>query len=135
MSNVQTQKPAPIVLADGKWSEETEAALKAAYTGKDCNERLGKLVEGKTAAAVRSKLVSLGVYEKNDPRAVGGASSVRKLHVVRAIETMLSAPRESLASFEKAKKEELELLANFLIKQGDKPAADLSEVVQAETAE
>jgi hypothetical protein len=108
-----------IALKDGQWTEEAEQALKARYSGNADNENLGKMVQGKTAAAVRSKLVSLGVYEKNEPKAVGGASSTRKLEYVRAVETMLSMKKGSLDSLEKGRKDELEALAEALTKTAD----------------
>jgi hypothetical protein len=88
------------------------------------NDQLGKLVEGKSAAAVRSKLVSLGVYEKNEPRKVGGASSTRKIEIVHAIETMLSKDRDSLASLEKASKAELDALSKAIIAISDNQEAE-----------
>ena len=120
MSQVQKAQQAVITLKDGNWDEKSEQALQSAYSGRQDNERLGKMVEGKSAAAVRSKLVSLGVYEKNEPKAVGGASGTRKLEFVRGIETMLSMKTGSLDSLEKSRKDELEALANALTKVGDK---------------
>ena len=120
MSQVQKAQQAVITLKDGNWDEKSEQALQSAYSGRQDNERLGKMVKGKSAAAVRSKLVSLGVYEKNEPKAVGGASGTRKLEFVRGIETMLSMKTGSLDSLEKSRKDELEALANALTKVGDK---------------
>ena len=120
MSQAQKNQTTAIKLKEGNWSKESEQALQSVYTGNEMNDQLGKLVEGKSAAAVRSKLVSLGVYEKNEPKAVGGASGTRKLEFVRGIETMLSMKTGSLDSLEKSRKDELEALANALTKVGDK---------------
>lgn len=70
--------------------------------------------------AVRSKLVSAKVYEKSDkPRKVGGGSSLRKAHYVRAFakvatENGLIESPDDLASLELPKMEALEVLAKML---------------------
>ena len=70
--------------------------------------------------AVRSKLVSAKVYEKSDkPRKVGGGSSLRKAHYVRAFakvaaENGLIENPDDLASLELPKMEALEVLAKML---------------------
>lgn len=128
MTNETQNTITPIQLPDnGNWTPEAEQALQAVYTGNDMNSKLGKLVEGKSAAAVRSKLVSLGAYERNETRAVGGASSTRKIEVVRSVETILSMPKGSLDSLEKGKKSELESLAERLIAYSDSQAAERGE--------
>lgn len=88
------------------------------------NERLKQIAEtvgAKSAAAVRSKLVSAGVYVKADqPRKIGGASSVRKVHYVRAILASAKASQgEDLAegaleSLEQAKMSDLKIVADML---------------------
>lgn len=106
------------------WTPELEAKLEASYTGKEMNDQLGNLITGKTAAAVRSKLVSMGLYEKNDPRSVGGASSTRKIEIVNAIEILLSKEKGSFASLEKASKPELEALSAALVALSDRDEAE-----------
>ena len=98
------------------WSNELTAQLVAAYTAaeKD-NEQLETIAKdmGKTVAAVRSKLVSLGEYQKPEQaRKVGGASAVRKMTLVRQIQDATGI--ESLDSFEKASKAHLQALVDFL---------------------
>ena len=112
----QGSKAQAIKLAEGNWDEQAEQALASAYTGRADNDKLGSLVEGKSAAAVRSKLVSLGIYEKNEPKSVGGASSSRKIESVRAIEAIAGMGKGTLDSLEKARKDELETLAATLAK-------------------
>lgn len=106
------------------WPEAVEAQLAEKYTGREMNDQLGKLVEGKTAAMVRSKLVSMGLYEKNEARAVGGASQTRKLDLVRGVEILTGLPKGSLDSLEKAKKDELDALASALTHLSDTHEAE-----------
>ena len=94
------------------WSAETVEKLTAAYTG-DNVEQLAKEF-GKTVPAIRSKLVSLGIYQKQEARAVGSASAVRKLQLVKQLAEQLGVELEEVESLEKAKKETLELLVTFL---------------------
>lgn len=69
---------------------------------------------------VRSKLVSSKVYQKSDkPRKVGGGSTLRKAHYVRAfakaaIEQGIIEDGDDLASLELPKMETLEVLAKML---------------------
>ena len=94
------------------WSAETVEKLTAAYTG-DNVEQLAKDF-GKSVAAVRGKLVSLGIYQKQEPRAVGGASAVRKMALVRELATSMGVEVAEVESLEKAKKETLDLLLKFI---------------------
>ena len=94
------------------WSAETVEKLTAAYNGSNIEQVAKEL--GKTVPAVRSKLVSLGVYQKQEPRAVGGASAVRKLQLVKQLAEKLGVELEEVESLEKAKKETLEMLVAFL---------------------
>lgn len=71
---------------------------------------------GVSVHSVRSKLVSAKVYVKAEAKAVGGASTVRKIHIVKRLE---DATGLTLTSFEKATKTELEALASFLETQGE----------------
>ncbi len=106
------------------WSTEMTTRLTAAYTGDNSQlEALAKEL-GKTVPMIRSKLVSEGVYQANVKRAVGGASAVRKLALVRNIETVLSVPSGSFDSFEKATKTELEALTSALIALSDHQDAE-----------
>lgn len=115
------------------WSAAQLAQLEG-YNGDNSAEALGSLVAGKTAAAVRSKLVSLGKYKKADPvakaAAEGKAAPVKKLAQVCAIEIMLSLPEGSLATLEKAAKGELQKLADAIIKQSERSAAERKELIE-----
>ena len=91
------------------WTEETAAALATAYeSGKTVAELATQF--GKTEAAVRGKLVSMKVYQKQEVKAVGGASAVRKTHLVRTLAERLGLTFESVESLEKASKGALEAL-------------------------
>lgn len=95
------------------WSAETTEQLVAAYAEtKDLAVIAQKF--GKTVPAIRSKLVSLEVYQKQEPRAVGGASSTRKIQLVKQIAGLMNQNVEAVESLEKANKEALELLIKFL---------------------
>jgi len=102
------------------WSTEMTTTLIARYNGDNSElEAIAKEFK-KTVPMIRSKLVSMKVYVKpTTVRAVGGASSVRKSHLVSNIETILSVPKGSLPSFEKATKQELEALTQALISYSD----------------
>ena len=98
------------------WTKESTAQLVSAYVeaGKD-NEQLEVIAKemGKTVPAVRSKLVSLGEYEKPAvARKVGGASAVRKMALVREIQNRTGI--ENLESLEKASKAHLQALVDAL---------------------
>ena len=97
------------------WSPELTATLVSGYaegTGKDVATLAKEL--GKTVPAVRSKLVSEGVYVKQEPRAVGGASPVRKIALVKQLANELELELSELESLEKASKPALELLLKAL---------------------
>lgn len=96
------------------WTEEAVEKLTTEYNGQADNERLAEIGEqfGVTAHAVRSKLVSMKIYEKNEPRSVGGASSIRKAHLVRKVANALNA--QGLESLEKATKQDLETLLELI---------------------
>lgn len=95
------------------WSTETVAALTSAYAE---NQNLTELATqfGKTVPALRSKLVSLGVYQAQEKRPVGGASSVRKVQLVKQIAQLADVQFVEVESLEKANKEVLETLINVL---------------------
>lgn len=107
------------------WNKDRTAELVAAYNegnGKSVAE-LAKQFET-SIPSVRSKLVSEGVYVKQEPRAVGGASPTRKINLVRTLETALGASKNTLTSLEKAKKEELETLLEMV---QERRAAELAQ--------
>ena len=94
------------------WTAEATQRLVADYSAAvDAND--GQAVDlsgfadqyGVTVASVRSKLVASKVYVKQEVKAVGNASAVRKIHLVRQIEDALGV---EVASFEKATKQDLE---------------------------
>lgn len=94
------------------WTDETVAKLTTEYTGSNLKELAVAL--GKSEAAVRGKLVSLGIYQKQEPRSVGGASAVRKMALVREVANAMGVEVAQVESLEKAKKETLELVLKFL---------------------
>lgn len=95
------------------WAETTVAELTEKYTaGKSVDELAQEL--GKSSAAIRGKLVSLGIYQKAEARTVGGASQVRKGHLVRDIAKRMGVELSKVESLEKARKEDLELLLTHL---------------------
>lgn len=107
------------------WSDAQVKAITEGYNGDNSTAGLIALCSGKTAAEVRGKLVSLGIYVKSDaPKTVGGKPAAKKIEIVHAIETMLSMPRNSLESLEKAAKPQLDALAATLVKMSDRQAAD-----------
>lgn len=73
----------------------------------------------KSAAQVRSKLVSAKVYKKADaPRKVGGGSSIRKIHYVRALtkaaaEKGIDIESDALDSLESSKMSALKVIAQM----------------------
>ncbi len=95
------------------WSDETVAKLTSAYAE---NQNLTELSVqfGKTVPALRSKLVSLGIYKAQEKRAVGGASSVRKIQLVKQVAQLADVDFAEIESLEKANKEALETLINVL---------------------
>lgn len=118
------------VAAKNGWDAATEAALKARYENEGSPSDTADLLKiggdfgGKTAAQIRGKLVSMGIYQKGEPKAVGGASQTRKLHIVNSIEILLSQKKGAFASLEKASKAELDALAAALVALSDSKAAD-----------
>jgi hypothetical protein len=93
------------------WNEKTETKLAELYTGD--NRELQNIADnmGTTLHSVRSKLVNMELYEAPDAKKkVGGASSIRKMDIVRSIAGALDLNPKILESFEKATKPELEAL-------------------------
>lgn len=90
----------------------------AEYANENLKE-IAKTLGAKSAAAVRSKLVSAKVYVKADtPRKVGGGSSLRKIHFVRAFvaeaeERGIEVDPDSFDSLESAKMSTLKLVAEL----------------------
>lgn len=97
------------------WSESAVAELTEKYATGATVAELAKQMS-KSEAAIRGKLVSLGVYQKAETRSVGGASQVRKGHLVRDIAKQMNVSVEAVESLEKARKEDLELVLAFLTK-------------------
>ena len=112
------------------WDEENTAKAGDLYTQmveesgiEFANENLkviAQAVGAKSAAAVRSKLVSAKVYQKADtPRKVGGGSSIRKIHYVRALVKAaeakgLEVEADALDSLESSKMSALKILADIV---------------------
>lgn len=107
------------------WSDAQVKALTEGYKGDNSTAGLIALVSGKTPAEVRGKLVSLGIYVKSDaPKTVGGKPAAKKIEIVNGIEILLSMPKGSLESLEKAAKPQLDALAATLVKMSDRQQAD-----------
>lgn len=114
-TNTETKKPFA-------WTEENAARLVELYQASDCDnsaENLKAIADEvtngeKSAKAVQSKLVSMKAYVKTEPRKVGGASSVRKAHYVRAIAETLEIEPKVLESLEGAKKDSLAALLDAI---------------------
>lgn len=81
---------------------------------------IAQAVGAKSASSVRSKLTSAKVYVKADtPRKVGGGTTLRKIHFVRALskkaeELGIEADSDSFDSLESAKMSTLKLLAEMM---------------------
>jgi hypothetical protein len=90
------------------WTDAEVATLKQAYSENQNLTELSKTF-GKTVPALRSKLVYLGVYEKQQATKAG-ASAVRKVTLVGQLAKRLGVDAEAVQSLEKANKEALELL-------------------------
>jgi hypothetical protein len=104
----------------------------SAYKGDNSPEALQALCPAKTVAAIRSKLVSLGKYEKTAVTAKtadGKPAPAKKLAIVGTIETLLGLPAESLNSLEKAAKGELQKIAEQLVMLSERQAADQGDLV------
>lgn len=113
------------------WSDAQVKALTDGYKGDNSTAGLIALCSGKTAAEVRGKLVSLGIYKKSDtPKTVGGKPAAKKIEIVNAIEILLSMPKNSLESLEKAAKPQLDALAAKLVAMSDKQAAETGESIE-----
>lgn len=104
----------------------------SAYKGDNSAEALQALNPAKTVAAIRSKLVSLGLYKKAEATAAktadGKAAPAKKLAIVGTIETLLGLPAESLNSLEKASKGELQRIAEQLVLISERQAADAGDM-------
>ena len=103
------------------------------YKGDNSAEALQALNPAKTVAAIRSKLVSLGLYKKAEATAAktadGKPAPAKKLAIVGTIETLLGLPAESLNSLEKAAKGELQRIAEQLVLISERQAADQGDLV------
>lgn len=81
--------------------------------------KLAKEVGATSGVSVRTKLVNSGEYQKGKVRKVGGGSSVRKAHYVRALEAVaadhdLSIEKGDFDSLESCKMDTLKLLAKLI---------------------
>ena len=98
------------------WTDKNVAALKAAYTGD--NSKLAKIAAelgAKSAASVRSKLVSLGEYSKSESAAAptkGG--KILKSAVVDSITDRLRITPDALISLTAATMAALTALAEAI---------------------
>lgn len=115
------------------WSDAQVKQISDGYVkGKNSTADLLALCAGKTAAEIRGKLVSLGLYEKSDaPKTVGGKPAAKKIEIVNGIEILLSMPKGSLESLEKAAKPQLDALAATLVKMSDRQQADAEPIAEA----
>lgn len=131
-TKIESKKTAKAASVNG-WTEENTAlaitlykealATGGAELANDPTSTL-KTIQEKTGAksvvSVRSKLISEKVYEKAEtPRKVGGGSSVRKVHFVRALaaKALEEGVIDDIADFdslEQAKAEPLKALAKLL---------------------
>jgi hypothetical protein len=121
------------------WPQSAIDSIKSQYTGPECNDSsiLEKFVAGKTAAQVRGKLVSLGIYVKGEPKAAessAASTAARKGSLVKAIEIFAGLPAGSLESLEKASKPELQLLSLRLTELSDQYNASIPSEVDDEPA-
>lgn len=114
------------------WNEENTAKVIALYqkTIEDsgvqaANEQssllaIAKAVGAKSGSSVRSKLTSAGAYVKADtPHKVGGGSSIRKVHYVRAFvehakANGLEIENDALDSLESSKMDALKIVAKMI---------------------
>jgi hypothetical protein len=93
------------------WSDQEVQLLIESYSGD--NSQLAEIARSmkKTIPMIRSKLVALKKYQKPEVVAkVGGASSLRKITIVKSIAKTFEQSEDTFASFEKASKTDLELL-------------------------
>jgi hypothetical protein len=102
------------------WTKEVTEKLVAAY---ESNKDLSELAKefDTTVPSVRGKLVAEKVYVSTSKPKANRTASKPKAELVSAMETILSVPVGSFASFENATKSELELAVETLISLGDRP--------------
>lgn len=104
-------------MSKSAWPSDVTNKLEQLYEGD--NEAIPEIAEtlDKTVAAVRAKLVNMKIYVKPEtPRKVGGASSIRKAHIVRDIAKVVDIPHDSLESLQNATKPTLEALLEAIKK-------------------
>ncbi|CCI88432.1 DNA binding protein [Yersinia phage phiR2-01] len=126
MSNVKTEKAAKF-----SWNEENTQKAVSLYSemieksgvefaNSDGLKEIAAAVGAASPVSVRSKLTSAKAYQKSDkPRKVGGGSSIRKAHYVkafatRAIEAGIIEDADEFASLEAAKLDALEKVAELM---------------------
>lgn len=129
---MKTEKSAKTVNTSSFWTEEkTDKVIElyraslnevgALVANEQANlKAIADAVGAKSASSVRSKLTNAGVYEKADkPHKVGGGSSVRKIHYVRALvkraqESGINIESDALDSLESAKVDALKIVAKMV---------------------
>lgn len=123
-------KTTPAKKSASSWTDAEVATISAKYIkGQNSAEQIQALLPSKSVAAIRGKLVSLGIYEVAEATATGGKDKpAKKLAIVGTIETLLSMPSGSLASLDKASKQELTKLAEQLVLISERQAADRAEL-------
>lgn len=130
MKTAKTVNTTKTATAAFSWDEENTAKAGQLYTDmvnesgvEFANENLKVIAEklgAKSAAAVRSKLVSAKVYVKADtPRKVGNGTSIRKIHYVRALVKAAEAKgieleSDALDSLESSKMSALKILVETI---------------------
>lgn len=109
------------------WTEKLESQLEG--MGEITNDQCKELAatpefEGKSAAAIRGKAVTMGIYKKAEATAKSTRTRPQKSQLVDAVGTLLSAPEGTLDSLEKANYQALEFISEALIKLSDSRDAD-----------
>lgn len=100
-----------------EWNEENVTHLLELYDNGEGESVATIAAElGVTVPRVRGKLVAEGVYVKQAPKAVGGASPVRKIQIVQQIAEKTGIGMDVLESLEKGNKNALEALSEYLSK-------------------
>ena len=119
-------------MSKSAWSDAITAKLIASYNGDNSELKTIAAELGKTIPAVRAKLVNLKVYQKPEAVAkVGGASSVRKAHLVRDIAKLVAMESDDLESLEKATKPTLEALAAAIFESQKEAILDDSQEIES----
>lgn len=111
------------------WNDENTSIVVEKYLAKhaespetanstDFLNALAKEVGATSGVSVRTKLVNVGKYTKGEVRKVGGGSSLRKAHIVRALEKVALqsdiGEKGDFDSLESCKMDALKLLAKMI---------------------